>query len=91
MRLSRRDVYFISLKLTLIFSILYYFGLLLGLSICFLYSFLSDSLMYYLFGMEAVSPVDTLIVHDDENNVANVVCKIKLTFIRYRCYCYGKI
>ena len=74
MRLSRRDIYFMSLRLTITLSVLYYAGLLYGLVLCFSYYSLSYFIMKYLFGLDPVDPVDTLLVHDDDRNVANVVC-----------------
>jgi hypothetical protein len=34
--------------------------------------------MKHLFGMEAVAPIDTLLNHDDDNNVANIVSAVIL-------------
>lgn len=79
MRLSRRDVYFLSLRLTINLSVLYYVGLINGILMIWLYHTFSFYFMKWIMGLEAVSPVDTLLVHDDERNVANVVCK----FIRF--------
>lgn len=75
MRLSRKDVLFLSLRLTVTISLINYTGILRGLCILLVYRLLSNWTMRYLFGLEAVAPVDTLLVHDDEINVANVICK----------------
>jgi len=32
--------------------------------------------MKWVFGLEAVAPIDTLLNHDDDKNVANIVSKI---------------
>lgn len=75
MRLSRKDIFFLSVRLTLTLSLLYYLGIFLGLAFIWSYFTLNFCVMKYCFGLESVSPVDTLLVHDDDKNVANIVSK----------------
>ncbi len=78
MRLSRNDVFFLSLRITITLSLIFYLGLIKGLLVIYSYFILTFYLMKYLFGMEAVSPIDTLLNHDDETNVANIVSAVIL-------------
>ena len=75
MRLSRKDIFFLSLRITITLSLIYYVGLLKGVLIIWGYYMLTFYLMKYLFGLEAVEPIDTLLNHDDDKNVANIVSK----------------
>ena len=75
MRLSKTDVIFLSIRLTVTFSLFHYLGVLYGLFAIWLYFSLNYVMMRYCFGLDAVSPVDTLLVHDDEGNVSNIVSK----------------
>jgi hypothetical protein len=75
MRLSRKDIFFLSLRITITLSLVYYVGLLRGVLIIWGYYLLTFYLMKYLFGLEAVEPIDTLLNHDDDKNVANIVSK----------------
>lgn len=75
MRLSRKDIFFLSLRITITLSLIYYLGILKGLLVIWSYFILTFYLMKVLFGLEAVEPIDTLLNHDDDKNVANVVSK----------------
>ena len=75
MKLTKTDLFFLSLRMTVLLSLIYYLGLLSGITVYTVYFSLNILVMKYLFGLEAVSPVDTLIVHDDDNNVANIISK----------------
>ena len=75
MKLTKTDLFFLSLRMTVLLSLIYYLGLLSGIAVYTVYFSLNILVMKYLFGLEAVSPVDTLIVHDDDNNVANIISK----------------
>ena len=76
MRLSRKDVFFLSLRITTTISLIYYLGLITASLIIWAFFSLNFIVMKYCFGLEAVSPVDTLIVHDDDKNVANILSKL---------------
>jgi hypothetical protein len=81
MRLSRKDIFFLSLRITITLSLIYYLGLLKGLLILWSYFTLAFYFMKFVFGLEAVEPIDTLLNHDDDKNVANIVSK--KTFILF--------
>jgi hypothetical protein len=73
MRLSRKDIFFLSLRITVTLSLIYYLGVIKGLLILWSYFTAMFFLMKWVFGLEAVSPIDTLLNHDDDKNVANIV------------------
>ena len=73
MKLSKKDVMFLSLKLTIVISLIFALGPLYGPLLLWTFSFANRVIMRLCFGLEAVSPVDTLLVHDDDLNVANIV------------------
>ncbi len=81
MRLSRKDIFFLSLRITITLSLIYYVGILKGSLIIWGYYLFTFYLMKWVFGLEAVEPIDTLLNHDDDKNVANVVSKIILYFM----------
>lgn len=76
MKLSRKDVFFLSLRLTIMITLVYTLGLITGAFIVQTYFGVNWLVMKLVFNLEAVSPVDTLLVHDDDINVANVVSKV---------------
>ena len=73
MKLSKKDVMFLSLKLTIVISLIFTLGLLYGPLLIWAFYFVNGLIMSLCFGLEAVAPVDTLLVHDDDKNVANIV------------------
>jgi len=75
MRLSTKDVFFLSCRLTITTSLVFYLGILTGSLLIYSYYVLNFFIMKYVFGLEAVAPVDTLLIHDDDKNVANVISK----------------
>ncbi len=75
MKLSRKDVFFLSVRLTIMISLVYTLGPLIGAFIVQAYFGINWLVMKLAFNLETVSPVDTLLVHDDDKNVANVVSK----------------
>ncbi len=75
MRLSRKDIFFLSIRITITLSLIYYMGILTGLLMIWAYYIATFYLMKILFGLEALEPIDTLLNHDDDKNVANVVSK----------------
>jgi hypothetical protein len=81
MRLSRKDIFFLSLRITITLSLIYYLGLINGLLILWSYFTLTYYVMKWVFGLEAVEPIDTLMNHDDDKNVANIVSKRIFRFI----------
>ena len=78
MKLSKKDVMFLSLKLTIVISLLFTIGFFYGSLVMWAFYSLNHLIMKEVFGLEAVSPVDTLLVHDDNKNVANIVSKLHL-------------
>jgi len=66
---------FLSLKLTIQISLIFTLGLVYGSLLIWAFFFVNRMIMSLCFGLEAVSPVDTLLVHDDDKNVANIVSK----------------
>jgi hypothetical protein len=50
-------------------------GLLTGLLVIWGYYIFTFYLMKWVFGLEALEPIDTLLNHDDDKNVANIVSK----------------
>jgi hypothetical protein len=78
MRLSRKDVFFLSLRLTIIVYLFLSMGIFFGVFLILAYNLSNTLLMNWLFGLEAVAPVDTLMVHDDDKNIANIICKERL-------------
>ena len=84
MKLSKKDVMFLSLKLTIVISLLFTLGLLYGSLVIWAFYALNHFVMKKVFGLEAVAPVDTLLVHDDNKNVANIVSKVTFTHINRR-------
>lgn len=78
MRLSRNDVFFLSLRITITLSLIFYLGVIQGLLLINSYFLVTFYLMKYMFGMEAVAPIDTLLNHDDHINVANIVSAVIL-------------
>ena len=75
MRLSRKDIFFLSLRITITLSLVYYVGLLKGVLMIWAYYLLTFYFMKHIFGLETVAPIDTLLNHDDDKNVANIVSK----------------
>ena len=75
MRLSRKDIFFLSLRITITLSLIYYMGVIKGLLILWTYFTSMFYLMKWVFGLESLSPIDTLLNHDDDKNVANIVSK----------------
>jgi len=90
MRLSRKDIFFLSLRITITLSLIYYLGVIRGGLILWAYFTSTFYLMKWIFGLEAVSPIDTLLNHDDDKNVANIVSKNSLFYIFRRCH-FGEI
>jgi hypothetical protein len=84
MRLSRKDIFFLSLRITITLSLIYYMGVIKGLLILWTYFTSMFYLMKWVFGLESLSPIDTLLNHDDDKNVANIVSK-PFKFITCRC------
>ena len=73
MKISKKDIFFISLRVTVMASLILYLGILNGIFVSWIYRLANYYLMKYLFRLEAVAPIDTLFVHDDHKNVANVI------------------
>jgi len=83
MRLSNKDVFFLSCRLTITMSLVFYLGILSGTLLIYSYYTLNFFIMKYVFGLEAVAPVDTLLIHDDDKNIANVISKANSHLIVY--------
>ena len=88
MRLSRKDIFFLSLRITITLSLIYYMGLLKGAALIWGYYQVTFYLMKLLFGLEAVEPIDTLLNHDDDKNVANIISKC---FMKFMTVCAGAV
>ena len=92
MRLSRKDIFFLSLRITITLSLIYYMGVIKGLLILWTYFTSMFYLMKWVFGLESLSPIDTLLNHDDDKNVANIVSKpFKFSLPPCRCGHLGEI
>lgn len=86
MRLSRKDIFFLSLRITMTLSLIYYVGLIYGIFLIWSFYTVTFYAMKWLFGLEALEPTDTLLNHDDDKNVANIVSKSKYnSYESYRC------
>jgi hypothetical protein len=75
MRLSRKDIFFLSLRITITLSLIYYVGLIYGIFLIWSFYTITFYAMKWIFGLEALEPTDTLLNHDDDKNVANIVSK----------------
>ena len=75
MRLSRKDIFFLSLRITITLSLIYYLGLIYGILLIWSFYTVTFYAMKWIFGLEALEPTDTLLNHDDDKNVANIVSK----------------
>ena len=75
MKFPIQDTFFLSLRMTLATFMFYTSGWLLGMTICVALNFVSDVIMWRIFGLEALSAVDELFILDDAKNVSNVVSK----------------
>ena len=92
MRLSRKDIFFLSLRITITLSLIYYLGVIKGLLILWTYFTSLFYLMKWVFGLESLSPIDTLLNHDDDKNVANIVSKpFKCPLPPFRCCHLGEV
>ena len=92
MRLSRKDIFFLSLRITITLSLIYYMGVIKGLLILWTYFTSMFYLMKWVFGLESLSPIDTLLNHDDDKNVANIVSKpFKFPLPACRCGHLGEV
>jgi hypothetical protein len=76
MRLSRKDVFFLSIRLTIIVYLIISTGVAFAVISLVIFNLVNMVVMKYAFDLEAVAPVDTLLVHDDEKNIANIVCNL---------------
>lgn len=91
MRLSRKDIFFLSLRITITLSLIYYLGVIKGLLILWTYFTSLFYLMKWVFGLESLSPIDTLLNHDDDKNVANIVSKPFKYSLAFRCGHPGEV
>ena len=60
-------------------------GVVRGVLILWAYFTSTFYLMKWIFGLEAVAPIDTLLNHDDDKNVANIVSKNSIFNTFRRC------
>lgn len=84
-------MFFLSLRLTIIVYLFLSMGIFFGIFLILAYNLSNALVMKWLFGLEAVAPVDTLMVHDDDKNIANIICKHSLIQFTFRRNYNGEI
>lgn len=75
MLVTPQDIVFMSLRWTITGFILWHFGLVYGFIICTALHFMNTQVMWHVFGLESLNPIDELFLYDDEKNISNILCK----------------
>lgn len=75
MKFAWDDTFFLLVRSTLGLFLFYKLGFLYGLLACTALNYLNSFIMWHVFGLEALYPVDELFINDDKTNPSNIVSK----------------
>ena len=76
MKFEVEDIFFMSIRWTLTIFLFYKVGLLYTILICTFINYSFKFLMWKIFKLQALNPIDELFLQDDEKNRSNIVSKI---------------
>lgn len=76
MKFTASDKMFTVLRTALAVATIYYMGAFQGIALILMFNYLYDSMMWHIFGLESLYPVDSVFNYDDENNISNIVSKL---------------
>jgi hypothetical protein len=81
MKLKADDYIYLALRCMLAGYVFYSYGVFWGAALTLAFNSVSRLIMWYVFGLEALYPVDNVFHYDDEQNVANITSKISVVYI----------
>ena len=79
MKITPYDILFLSLRITLFLSLIYILGLIYGVVIKLVTSYLYFHIMKYVFGMEKLLAEDNIFLLDHDKNPSNIISKTPIS------------